>query len=538
MNKKQQQILLFFLFFFSVYCALIIGKSWDEGFHLKQGKSSLEYFFSLGSTNEYFWGREYYSALYWTLQYFLTTIFPKAYQIQASHIVNLIFSLATIFGIGKLGKELFNKQVGKIIFLILFFYPIFFGHMGMNPKDTILAFSHVWITYYVLKYLRTQHLKIKSAFNKYIIYISTLAALATGIQIFFLGSLIPIFIFILLEVFIFKKIIHNNFNKKVFFYDLLKSLFIFYFLLIIFWIDTHPNIFVLPYKIFMSALSNSYMTGWPFNLVNGTYYLSWQPPKLYFLTNMLFKSPEYFLISYVFFLLLVVNLKLFFEKIFLNYSYKLYLVLLMIIFPNLVSILIPFPLYDGMRLFLWSLPYFCIIPGLTIYYLIKNFNDIKSKLFLSFLSLSVIYFLFNFFIITPYQYTYLNILNGENSQRYKKFESDYWSVSINELIKKINLDKNDVIKVAVCGAHPRAYTYLKKAGYKNIKKTNPKEADYIIMTNRTFRVSGELTTQSTNKNVKILNCFDRFKGEDIFKVERNNTPLSVFRKKTSINIWD
>jgi len=253
---------------------------------------------------------------------------------------------------------------------------------------------------------------------------------------------------------------------------------------------------------------------------------------------MLFKSPEYFLISYVFFLLLIVNLKLFFEKIFLNYSYKLYLVLLMIIFPNLVSILIPFPLYDGMRLFLWSLPYFCIIPGLTIYYLIKNFNDIKSKLFLSFLSLSVIYFLFNFFIITPYQYTYLNILNGENSQRYKKFESDYWSVSINELIKKANLNKNDVIKVAVCGAHPRAYTYLKKAGYKNIKKANPKEADYIIMTNRTSRVSGELTAESTNKNVKILNCFDRFKGEDIFKVERNNMPLSVFRKKTSTSNWD
>tara|TARA_Y100000741_G_C18135129_1_gene510741 strand:+ start:227 stop:403 length:177 start_codon:yes stop_codon:yes gene_type:complete len=58
------------------------------------------------------------------------------------------------------------------------------------------------------------------------------------------------------------------------------------------------------------------------------------------------------------------------------------------------------------------------------------------------------------------------------------------------------------------------------------------------MTNRTSRVSGELTAESTNKNVKILNCFDRFKGEDIFKVERNNMPLSVFRKKTSTSNWD
>ena len=49
----------------------------------------------------------------------------------------------------------------------------------------------------------------------------------------------------------------------------------------------------------------------------------------------------------------------------------------------------------------------------------------------------------------------------------------------------------------------------------------PKEADYIIMTNKTSHVSGKLTEESTNKTVKIMNCFDRFKGEDVFKVKRN-----------------
>ena len=93
--------------------------------------------------------------------------------------------------------------------------------------------------------------------------------------------------------------------------------------------------------------------------------------------------------------------------------------------------------------------------------------------------------------------------------RYQKFENDYWSVSINELIKKTNLDKNNVIKVAICGAHPRVYSYLKKGGYKNLVRSDPKNADYIIMTNRTSRVSGEFTEESTNKTVKILNCFDR-----------------------------
>ena len=167
MSKKKQIILLFFLFSFSAYCALIIGKSWDEGTDLLHGKSTLNYLFSLGKFDAYFTGREYYSAFYWSLQYLLTTIFPSKYQIEISHLTNLIFSLATIIGIGQLGKELFNKKVGKIIFLVLFFYPIFFGHMSINPKDTILAFCHVWITLLIFKYLKRQHHKDKDSIKNY-----------------------------------------------------------------------------------------------------------------------------------------------------------------------------------------------------------------------------------------------------------------------------------------------------------------------------------------------------------------------------------
>ena len=117
-NKKKQKILLFFLFSFSVYFAVIIGKSWDEGTDLLYGKSTLNYLFSLGKIDNYFWTREYYSAIYWSLQYLLTSIFPLKYQIEISHIVNLIFSLTAIVGISQIGKELFNRKVGKIIFLV------------------------------------------------------------------------------------------------------------------------------------------------------------------------------------------------------------------------------------------------------------------------------------------------------------------------------------------------------------------------------------------------------------------------------------
>ena len=38
---------------------------------------------------------------------------------------------------------------------------------------------------------------------------------------------------------------------------------------------------------------------------------------------------------------------------------------------NLVLLIAPYPIYDGIRLFLWALPYFSILPGLAIYYLIQ-----------------------------------------------------------------------------------------------------------------------------------------------------------------------
>ena len=529
MIKKKQKILLFFLFAFSIYCALKIGQSWDEAFHLIQGKTTLDYLFSLGKIDKDILYRENYSTIYWSFSYLLTMIFPSQYQIEVSHLINLAFSLSTIVGVGKISTELFNKKIGKIVFLILFFYPIFFGHMSFNNSDTILAFGHIWITYFILRYLKKQNIKYKR--NSYVIYISALAALSTGIQLVFLSSLIPIFLFILIEVFYSKKITNKNFSNKKFLYDCFKCFIFFYFLLILFWIDVYPNIFVLPFNIIIETFSDRYWTGWPYNLINGTYYISDNVPKFYFLINFIYKTPEYFLISYLIFFVLLLKCNKFFVDQFRFFNYKISLVILILIFPNLILLASPYPLYDGMRLFLWTLPYFCIIPGLTIYYLLKNFNKIKSKLTLLFLSFFIVYFLFIFFTITPYQYTYLNFLNGKIENRFRKFENDYWASSINELIKNTNFEKNRTITFATCGVSSRiSKYYLKKERYSNFIFVSPKQADYIIMTNRVVSAN-----EKNNESKKLVNCFDRFNGEDAFKVTRNGLLLSVIRQINYFN---
>ena len=526
-SKKNYTIFFFLLIIFSIYCSLTIGRSWDEGAHLKTGKITLDYLFSLGKIDTSILYREQYSPIYWSLQYLLTQIFPYEYRIEVTHLTNLIFSFSAIVGIGKLSKELFNQKIGKIVFLVLFFYPIFFGHMSFNGKDMFLAFCHVWIFYLVIRYLKKQDIRDKA--NKYIIFLGILAASATGLELVFFGSLIPIFLFVLIEIYFLKNFISKNFNQKKLYFDLGKIFLVFYFLLILFWIDTHPNIFILPFNFFLdhlSLMSGELYSGWPFNLLNGEYYLSWQVPKLHFLINLIYKSPEYFLACYIIFFIIFIKSNIFFREKFKFFIFKLIILVSIMIIPIVIGFIGPIKAYDGMRHYLWSVPYFCIIPGLTIYYLIENFNFIKPKLTLLFLSAAIIYFLFNFFMITPYQYTYLNIFNGEAKNRYQKFENDYWGTSIKELIKYANFENNKDLKIATCGINPAiTKKYLEKKGLFIHKFVAPEESDYLIMTNRVI-----FGNEKGEDSKKMINCFDKYKGNDVFKIMRNGLILSVIRK--------
>ena len=523
MNKKKEKIILFFLFSFSIYCAIIIGQSWDEPFHYIQGQITLKYLFSLGRIDKDLFYREYYSPIYWSLQYLFTELFPIKYQIETGHLVNLAFSLSTIVGIAKISKELFNKKVGKIVFLVLFFYPVFFGHMSFNPKDSIIAFCHVWIFLLSLTYIKQQTQNNKT--DKYVFWIGLLAATGTGVQLVFLGLLIPVFLFILAEIFLFKKIISKNFMKKKFLFDLIKCFIVFYFFLILFWIDVHENIFLLPLEKVSKTFSSIYLTGWPTILLNEKYYLSLYAPKFYLILNFIFKTPEYFLISYLLFIIFLLNSKKFFDEKFEFFNYKLSLIILILLFPNILLIFTPYPVYDGMRLFLWIVPYLCIIPALSIYYLLENYELIWTRLTLYFLSMFIVYFLYIFLSITPYQYTYLNILSGKNINNHKKFENDYWASSVKELVKHSNFESDENVLLATCGVNPSVTEfYLKKRGYTNFKLVAPDKANYVIMTNRSFLIEKE------NEPIKITNCFDIYEGKDLFNVRRNNLILSVIRK--------
>ena len=129
-------------------------------------------------------------------------------------------------------------------------------------------------------------------------------------------------------------------------------------------------------------------------------------------------------------------------------------------------------------------------------------------------------------MITPYQYTYLNIFNAESENRYRKFENDYWGTSIKELVKYAKFEDKKVLKISTCGISPNiAKFYLNKKRNAFYKFVDFRESDYLIMTNRVTSV-----VEKNTGSEKMINCFDKYKGSNISAVSRNGLVLSVIRK--------
>ena len=532
MLKKIENSVVVILLFFALYCALITGSSLDEGFEMTRGNERLKYLFS-GLSLENYWTSqfdEFYPGFYDTFAIFITKIFPKKISIEIFHLTNSIFSILTVFGAYKITSILFNKDVGKIVFIICFLNPSFFGHMAINSKDTIVAFANIWTTYILLRYIKKQNLNNTS--TNYVILAGLALGLGTGVRIPFAATLVPIFFFIIIEILFLKNITSNKFSFSKFSQHSCVVLLIAYLITVSCWPHAHENIFTEPLNLFLTQIKNI-PYGVPWLLFNGNIYDTNNLPLYYIPISFFYRSPEFILISYAIFLYLVICKIDFFKKRFKSFLPKIFLLLFIIFLPTLIYLVAPYRIYDGIRLFLNIVPYLCIIPALAIYYLFKNIDSKKNKFLSGIIVIFFVYYLYLFVSLTPYQYTYLNLFSGNYSNSYKKFENDYWAISTKELIKKISLEKNPNLKgqrinLAFCGvAHDFSTRELDKI--KNFKYEqvgiDEKNIDYVLMTNRVV---------SQKDNDSILNaksCFDKIKGKDIVTVYRNGLLLSTLRKK-------
>ena len=163
-----------------------------------------------------------------------------------------------------------------------------------------------------------------------------------------------------------------------------------------------------------------------------------------------------------------------------------------------------------------------ILSSIGIYYLF-------SLRFIFFKIIIIFLFIFNIFIffkLTPYQYIFVNNLNGKFSNNLNKFENDYWGTSIKELLLKAKnnsfFKENKIYYISTCGVNNQIVKYyLNKEFDFEYKFVNSNEMyDYMIFVNRV-----DTTLEKVDLN-SAKTCYDNFFRSDIIKVERNGLPIA------------
>ena len=520
MQKKYYKLLFYFAFclvLLSYYCALKIGLNPDEAFHHANGAVRYLYLKSLGSFEGYdIWNTRYYPGLYDTMLYSIHVLINNfidiKYTVEIKHTINWLVSFLGIIGLFLLTKKIFNKEIAILSCILTLLNPIFFGHMGMNPKDPLTFTSLIWSIYFFYNYLNN----IENSRFKYLVLMSIAIGFGTSLRVTFISLLIPLF-FIWIYIIYKKKI-----NIFSIFSDVILSLSIILFLTFLTWPEIHKGNFLIILEII--ELSSNWLIAFKHGIINGKFYEIANTPRTYILEIFLSRIPLYFSILTIFSYFIVFAKKNFFIKSF-NQKFLLnfYLLNLILYFPIAMMIISKSNLYDNGRLILFTMPFFAIIASLGLYFILIKFNQFRYlyKSFSFIVLLLMLLSIYRFLALTPYQYVYTNYLStpkyimGEN-----KFEHDYIYTSYAELMKKIKKKYGEIeaskLKIRTCDNNLWGYKFY----FRNILKTKQtlgQNAEYVIMTNR-------------NLKYRKMNCFQLFEGEDIVSVKRLGLTLSTFRK--------
>ena len=505
---------------FSLINNINIGLSWDELFHYYNGKVRFDYLISIGKNKNFnFSNNIFYPGFFDTLSYAITFLIKKIntnllleYFVQVRHIINFSFTLFGLVGLYKFTILFFNKETSLLTIIFILINPFFFGHSGINPKDTIIFFSFIWFIYFLCKYLIENKIK-------YFFLLSLFVGFGCGVRLSFIGIIIPI-----LLIGLFYKI---KFSKNFNFKTLIVEIVLFFIIVNLIIISTWPHVLEGGLRIYYDTIIKSF--NWsevPFyGVLNGDVYEIRKTPSSYFYNFFFFRMPFYssFLIIFGFLITILYKQQLF-EIYGRRLLEKIYLIFFVIFFPLSVSILMKVNLYDNIRLFLFILPFISILNAIILIFI---YNNYKKNIFLKFcfigFTILLGLFFYRFSYLTPYQYTYINYSYMNLEKANNKFEHDYWNTSFKELVDELETkyEKEQLrdMKFTSCGGDPRVLSYYLNIRYGIKKIYSPKNADFIIMTNRGLFKKGPIKT-----------CFQKYKGENLIEISRKGMILSVLRK--------
>jgi len=355
--------------------------------------------------------------------------------LMSKHIV--VFTIFFISGLFfySICQILFRDKKFSIISLFIFYlYPYLFGHAHFNPKD--IPFLSFWIinTFFLLKIF--QEFNLKEKLNLKII---SIFALSTAVLI----SIRIVGILIFLQYIIFL-IVYFESTKKNFvnFLKLYKFKFAIFILLTAFFtfimnpIFWHNPLEILNSLKWMSKYQQDICT-----LTLGDCMKSLDLPSSYYFIWLFFKLPIIIIFGLIIFPIIE-------KKILENNLNKIFIYSLLISISTILILFILFnvAVYDELRHVMFLIPLLLLVSLHNIYLFNKSLFSYLG-------SLVIVFFIYENFMINPYQYTWMNSFSKFYNIS-KTFEVDYWGISNKNLYLSVNnhsIQNNSNIETCVFG---------------------------------------------------------------------------------------
>ncbi len=501
------------------------GISWDEEIQSQYGQSVFDYYASGFLDHRYnqLFNLYIYGGMFDGLAALVDAWSPMDIY-DTRHLLNALCGLFGLWGTWRVGRLLGGGQVGLIAMLLLALTPMYYGHMFNNPKDIPFAACVIWSIYYMTKSLRLfPHISLRL-----ILKLSLFIGLTLGIRVG--GVMLLGYWGVALGLQALVLLIQAPSPRGWLWFRLgvrLAALVV--------------PVTVLAYGVMLicwpwaqeAPIANPWLALVQFSnfpqdvevLLNGTIYRSTELPwfylPLYFAVQLPLAHLALVVLGIVLLPLILRDLRLWAHRA------AMFLILLMAFGPMLYAMLRHPALYDAVRHFIFTLPLLCLLAALAVRPLIRLVrlalrrivSDEARQLVLvgviGIVAVGATYHIVTVMRLHPYEYIYVNGLQGGVQGAYGKYEMDYWGSSFKEAAAKLQdyvakeggIPPGKIYRVAICGPWSSATIYL-PPDYAPVVADEP--AEFFLSTTRWM-------------------CQNMRPGREIIRVERMGVPLSVVK---------
>ncbi len=442
--------------------------------------------------------------------YVLTDLFSinilnnQDFEYILRHIFLSIYVIFSLFIIFKIYSKISDEKRAFQFIIIFSLIPLFSGHSLFNLKDVpfmIQSFiAGLFFIDYLVNFNKVKNYDfLKPGFFFGLLLLIRFNGIAI-IAIYFLFS----FLYLNKDLLVIKKNVLNLISI------LAVSLFVLF-------LGT-PSAWQKPRLWIEKTIETQFNLYWDsYILTNGKYIFAMDIDPMYLLTWLNFRLP---IVFHIFFILSIYLFVRSYMKKRFEFSILFIFSLFFICFI-VISFMILRPIaYDGIRQYLFLIPFFGVVAVECMNYL-KLDDYRKNIIFL----ISVFYLLFTSAGLGPYRYVYFNELTNEKNITIDcdevggcgDWQTDYWGYSGKSLINNIN--KNFQGKVYLCTPEHVFSTYINNNEVEIISDFKDVEGEFFLAylhrpmlkndtcgfkeKNLTFKCSNFVTKETSLRNNKI-----------------------------------